>query len=393
MPKIKLTPSFIKQSLTCPEGKIRIEYCDTVQPGFYVEVRSTSAGRGTFYLRYKDKRGKTCHQKLGRSCDLTLTQARQRAKTLKAEILLGADPRAEAKKQKQVILFVVFIHDHYLPYVKVRKRSWKNDEIMLRLRILKVFGDYPLNAITRQQIQSFHTALKEDGLSGATCDHHIKMIRYALNLAVQWDMLDRNPADKIPLFKDDNQKERYMTEEEQARLFEVLKTDANRTVCRLVLFLLTTGARLNEALKATWANIDVDKSTWRIPASDSKSKKMRAVPLNKKALEVLAELRREHGEDDLFINKRTGKRYVNINKAWYRIRGAAGMPNLRLHDLRHQYASYLVNSGRSLYEVQQILGHSDPIVTQRYAHLSTSALQAAAESASQYVGEGQSKVA
>jgi len=157
------------------------------------------------------------------------------------------------------------------------------------------------------------------------------------------------------------------------------------------MFLLTTGARLNEALKATWANIDVGKSTWRIPASDSKSKKMRAVPLNKKALEVLVVLRKEHDEDDLFINKRTGKRYVNINKAWYRIRGDAGMPNLRLHDLRHQYASYLVNSGRSLYEVQQILGHSDPTVTQRYAHLSTRALQEAAESASQYVGEALQK--
>lgn len=71
-----------------------------------------------------------------------------------------------------------------------------------------------------------------------------------------------------------------------------------------------------------------------------------------------------------------------IRKGWYRLRNDAGLPHLRLHDLRHQYASFLVNSGRTLYEVQQILGHSDPMVTQRYAHLSSKSLQEAAASAS-----------
>ncbi|MEH6616997.1 MAG: site-specific integrase [Porticoccus sp.] len=98
-------------------------------------------------------------------------------------------------------------------------------------------------------------------------------------------------------------------------------------------------------------------------------------------------MEKENDQGHLFINPRTGKRYTNINKTWYRIRKEAGLPNLRMHDLRHQYASHLVNSGRSLYEVQQILGHSDPTVTQRYAHLSTRALQEAAESASACLGD------
>ena len=137
---------------------------------------------------------------------------------------------------------------------------------------------------------------------------------------------------------------------------------------------------------ATWDHIDEDKKDWRIPASNSKSKKARSVPLNSKPLEVLSQLPKWDNKPHLFINRRTGKRYVNINKTWNSIRAKAGLPKLRLHDLRHQYASHLVNSGRSLYEVQQILGHSDPTVTQRYAHLSARALQDAAESASACLG-------
>jgi len=82
------------------------------------------------------------------------------------------------------------------------------------------------------------------------------------------------------------------------------------------------------------------------------------------------------------VNEETKKPYTTIMKVWSRLRTKAGVPHLRIHDLRHQYASFLVNSGRSLYEVQQILGHSDPKVTQRYAHLSTRSLQEAANSAS-----------
>jgi integrase len=109
---------------------------------------------------------------------------------------------------------------------------------------------------------------------------------------------------------------------------------------------------------------------------------MRPVPLNTVALEVLSQTHRRDGQEYVFINRRTRKPYTDIKKSWLRLKTLAGMPELRLHDLRHQYASLLVNSGRSLYEVQQILGHSDPTVTQRYAHLSTATLQEAAESAS-----------
>ncbi|NIB45131.1 tyrosine-type recombinase/integrase [Pseudomaricurvus alkylphenolicus] len=387
MPRILLTKKVISDQLICPPGKNKIELCDTALPGLLVETRATSPGVGTFYLRYKNDQRETKYLKLGRTSEISLERARQQAKKLKAEVLTGSDPSSDRQQLKDVPTFTAFMEDRYLPYAKARKRSWTFDESMCRLRIFRVLGNFRLTEITRLQIQTFHSALLDEGLAHATCDHHLKLIRHSLNLAVEWGLLEKNPAEKIPLFRVDNRKERYMTDEEQARLLEVLDKHPNRVIALLVKFLLCTGARVNEALTATWDNVDTDNKVWRIPATNSKSKKINSKPLNQSALDILKELRElNRYHDHLFVNPRTGKPYVNVQKPWRRIRTEAGLPELRLHDLRHQFASMLVNSGRSLYEVQQILGHSDPTVTQRYAHLSSSTMQEAAETATLYPG-------
>lgn len=388
MPVIKLTNEFIKDGLQSLD-KSRIEYCDSEIPGLYVEVRASRPGQGTFYIRYKDDTNKTCHQKIGRTADVSLLEARRQARTLKAQIQLGADPRGEEKARKTVVTFKEFFDQHYLPYVTPRKRSWKRDEELFKLRIEDAFGSKRLNEITRQQVQTFHTSLLAQGLSGASCDHHVKLIRQALNLAIEWDMLDKNPAAKVPLFNMDNKVEHYLDDAQLEKLLMVLRSEDNaRSVCLIAMFLLSTGARLNEALQATWSQIDRQTKVWRIPASNSKSKRIRAVPLNESAFDVLNQLDTEGTFEHLFVNRQTGNPYTTVHKVWGRLRKKAGLPFLRIHDLRHQYASFLVNSGRTLYEVQQILGHSDPSVTQRYAHLSTKSLQDAANSASDVIRRG-----
>jgi Arm DNA-binding domain len=132
---VKLTPHIIANELQCPERQSRIELCDDDRSGLYVEVRSTSPGQGTYYLRYKDATGKTCHQKIGRTTDIDLAEARKRARTLRAQIALGADPRGEAKAQREVPTLDTFFTEHYEPFAKPRKRSWKRDEELYRLRI------------------------------------------------------------------------------------------------------------------------------------------------------------------------------------------------------------------------------------------------------------------
>lgn len=379
---VKLTQPFIDTQLVCPQGTQRSEFVSDERNGLYVEVRSTSNGQGTYYLRYKDQGGKSCHQKIGRTADISLAEARRKIKELKAEIALGADPRAEEKARKSVITFDDFFHNEYLPYVKQRKRSWDRDEELYRLRIRAMFGNKRLNQVSRLQIQTFHSSLLDGGLAPATANHHLKLIRHMLNLSIEWNMLEKNPASRIHMFAENNQIERYMNDEQLANLLEVLRTDSCRSVCLIAMFLLATGCRLNEALSACWPQVDKDKRVWRIPANNSKSKRMRPVPLNDTAIEVLNQLDTEGQYEYLFINKKTKKPYVNIAKVWERLRVKAGLPHLRCHDLRHQAASNLINSGSSLYIVQQILGHSDPSVTQRYSHLSMKTLNDASDNAS-----------
>ena len=379
---LKLTQQLIDAGLTCPDDKKHIEYCDTEVPGLYLAVTRATPGQGTFYVRYKNNQSKTQHQKIGRTNDTTLAEARKRARNLKAEIQLGADPRGDEKARKAVITFAEFFDGHYLPYVKPRKRSWKRDEELYRLHVRDKLGSKRLTEITRQQVQLLHTAVLGKGLSHATADHVLKVIRHALNLAVDWSMLDKNPTVGVPLFMVDNKVERYLNDVELEGLLGVLRTDKNRTICRIALFLMSTGCRLNEALQATWTQVDRGNRVWRISATNSKSKKVRSVPLNDSALEVIDQLDTEGCHEYLFVNEKTAKPYGTIMKVWARLRAKAGLPQLRVHDLRHQYASFLANSGRTLYEVQQILGHSDPSVTQRYAHLSSRSLQEAASTAS-----------
>lgn len=377
-----MTQAFITNHLICPAGQNRVEFVPDDLPGMYIEVRAATPGFGTYFYRYKDATGKTCHQKIGKTVDVTLMDARKESKRLKAEIALGANPRADAKVQKTVPTFAAFFQDKYLPHVKPRKRSWGRDEELYRLRIKDVFGDHRLNQITRQKVQLFHTSLLDQGLSPATADHHIKLMRYALNLAVDWEILDKNPIQGIKLFNADNKVEHYLDGAELDRLLTVLRNDANRTVCLIAMFLLSTGCRLNEALQAKWSQIDRRSTVWRIPATNSKSKRMRSVPLNPSALHVLDQLDTEGEFDHVFINHQSRLPYTTIMKVWIRLRNKAELPKLRIHDLRHGFASLLVSSGRTLYEVQQILGHSDPKVTMRYSHLSTKALQDAANSGS-----------
>ncbi|NJD24548.1 MAG: DUF4102 domain-containing protein [Betaproteobacteria bacterium] len=393
MPIIKLTPQFLTTSLACPPTKTRVEFCDTDVPGLYIAVRAASPGEGVYYLRWKDGTNKTCHTKLGRTTDIDLAEARKAARQLRNDIALGANPQAEARAAKAVPTVADFFEQQYLPFAKPRKRSYRRDEEMYRLRIKESFGRLRLNEVSRKQVQLFHNRLLTDGLKPASADHHLKLMRRAWNLAVEWEILETSPLTRLQLFNPDNRIEHYLSPEQLDKLVGVLRTAPPRTVCNVALFLLATGARLNEALRARWDQIDKENRVWKIPASNSKNGRAHSTPINDAALEVLGQLGTEGKYDNLFINTRTKKPLVNVHKVWGRLRAQAGMEWLRIHDLRHSYASFLVNSGRTLYEVQQILGHSDSKVTERYAHLSTKTLQEAANTASVIIQGAGSKAA
>ncbi len=382
MPKVNLNKAFLKDCLICPEGKTRTEFVCNRTAGFFLEVSGKSPGVGTYYVRYRDINCKPKTVKLGRTDDTGLDVAREKAVSIREQASQGKDPLADLPRNKPKPIFGDFFTEQYLPHAKIHKRTWDNDLHMFNAALKKEFGGERIDCIKRYQVESFHRKLRESGKSPATCDHYAKLMRHVLNLAVEWELLEANPLVRIKLFREDNRLERYMDDEALSGLLDTLHNHYNRPICEMVLFLLSTGARRGEAMLAEWKHMDMDTKVWRIPSKISKSKRIRSVPLNDAALDVLGTIQGRYDSEYIFLNPRTKKPYVNITKPWNTIRMAAGLPKLRLHDLRHQHASMLVNAGRSLYEVQQILGHANSSVTERYAHLSKASLQQASDTVS-----------
>jgi integrase len=152
----------------------------------------------------------------------------------------------------------------------------------------------------------------------------------------------------------------------------------------IVPMLILTGARKREVLDAKWADFNLERKHWLIPMT--KSGKARHVPLSDGALMVLSAVPRLPDCDWAFPNPQTSEPYVSIYYPWDTARKLAGLADVRMHDLRHSFASLLINSGRTLYEVQRLLGHTQIKTTQRYAHLSEDTLRAAANAATTAVG-------
>jgi len=372
--------------LVCPEGKRRIEYVDKGGTGLYVEVRSTSPGEGTYYWRTRHpETGKTVHYKVGRTTEIDLATAREKVRELRAKQTLGliAETPKDARSNNTSITLDQAVEQYVFPSLRLRLRSAKKYEAIYKSRILGRLGATPVNAIERHQIIALQGSLvRDDGLAPASANRVIAILRRCLSALVDQGLMERNPASRIAMYTE-SRTEHYLQAEDLQKLLAVLRSGTKRNfmVRMLAFFLLSTGARLNEALQAQWKDIDRENRVWRIPESNSKSKKVRSVPLNDSSLWVLDQLDTEDKFEWLFRSV-TGERLKYVHGAWERLRIKAGLPHTRLHDLRHQHASFLVNSGRTLYEVQAILGHNDPSVTQRYAHLSTKTLQDASDSAS-----------
>lgn len=383
MPKAHLTPQLIKQT-ACPDGKAKCDLFDSNCKGLMVEVRRT--GHKTYYLRYQNQRGRTRQLKIADERDVTLSQARQLADGLRNKIAMGEDPLEEKAVLRQVCTFAEFIDQQYLPYVKSYKRSWDCDVSLLKNHLLPRFGRNYMDEITRQDIQKMHHDRRAAGAAPGSANRLLIMMRYIFNLAIKWEVpgIKVNPCKGVPLMEENNKMERYLSVEEAQRLYESVCKSENTMLKYIVPMLILTGARKREVLDAKWQDFDFSRRIWRIPMS--KSGKARHVPLSDGALTLLSTMPRKPDCDWTFANPETGKPYVSIFYAWNTARKNAGLSDVRMHDLRHSFASLLINSGRTLYEVQHILGHTQVKTTQRYAHLSQDTLLAAANAATVAVG-------
>ena len=386
MPNVMLSTEFIQTGLVVPEGKRSIEYCDLQVRGMYVAVLATSPGRGTYFSRWRNinNGNRTAHTKIGRTDEISLSDARKRALALKADIYRGKDPQGEMREKRRIPTFGDFFTEQYLPLVKAKNRSWENAESMFRLRIKDRFGSTRLDQITVQQLRQFHAELRASGLSGASCDHHIKLMRHVYSTAISFEVVEKNPAKNVPLFNADNRRYRTLSQEELARLLAVL--NGKRRHCpvgQLIYFMLCCGCRVGAALAADWKQFDFENRVWRIPSESAKNKRHATIPINDAAFALLNSIPRRSGQEFVFRSRQTGGRLKHYAKTFARIAEEAQLKDITAHDIRRTFGSLAINQGVSLHAVSKLLTHSQSAITEsRYAFLSTDSLQAASDAVS-----------
>ena len=375
MPKVALDTVIVRNAW-CPPNQARLDLYDTAITGFMLEIRQS--GLKTYYLRYRNVRGAQKQVRIGDAQTLTFKQAKTIAQRYKTRLLLGEDILEQKKALKQVPKLEEFVKDYFLPYIKLYKRGWKTNVSMLKNHILPEFGSLYLDEITQTAIIKLHCLMKEKGYAAVTCNNAVIMMRYMFNSAKKWEVhgADANPAKGIALFEVNNQRERYLTKEEVTRLKEAIYLSGNTQLKYIVSLLLFTGCRKRELLDAKWEHFDLDRRSWRIPTS--KSGKSRYVPISDTMLTILFQIPRFESCPYLLPNPKTLKPFNTVYFAWNLARTRAGLADLRMHDLRHSFASFLINANRSLYEIQSILGHTQISTTQRYAHLTQKTLVEAA---------------
>lgn len=362
------------------DGKSKEEFGDAITKGLFLEVRASEKSVPTWYLRLKGPKG-NIYKRLGTLREVTLPQARKLTKQIRAEhavaVMSGTLEKGLADKHEMTL--DEFMRDHYFPHAFLHKRSAKKDEQLYRIHIGPRFKDTPLSQITRRDVQAFHNELLKKGQSPASADHSLKLLKRCANLCCQWEFLDRHVLKGVPLFSVSNMVTTYLQEHDVTRLVEVLRKDSNRPVCNLLSFLICVGLRRMTGQLLRWSELDLENRVLNIPAAKSKSKRPVSIPLNDSAMHVLQQVDTKGKYEYVFVNPKTGKPYTTITRVWYRLRKKAGLSdNVRMHDLRHYFASALSLAGVPAQEISLLMTHADSRSVQRYLHVSMPRLQQSA---------------
>ncbi|KRB27955.1 site-specific integrase [Acidovorax sp. Root70] len=380
MPIVQLSAQFVKEAV-CPPDKKKVDYYDSAIKGFILETRLS--GGKTFHLRYRDNHSKLRQYKIGDASAISFDKARQQAQRLRSQTVLGESPMEGRKALRQVPTVAEFVTDIYIPHIKLHRRNIQSTLSFLKHHLLPRFGAKHMEEITADMISKAQEDLRAKGYSAAQADKMPVLFKIIFNLAKKKNTpgVQSNPAADVKLFNADNARERYLSTEETLRLQEALERGENEQMKYIVNLLLMFGCRKRELLEAKWEDFDLERRNWHIPMS--KSGKPRNVPISMKALELLKTLPRWKGCPYVVPNPATKKPFGNLYYPWEKVRQAAGLPDVRMHDLRHTFASNLVNSGQPIFVVSKLLGHTQIKTTMRYSHLGDDTLLSAVDMAAQ----------
>ena len=384
-----------------PTARIEKSTVDSAAPGVrdtYVwdeklkgyGLKVTPAGKKVYLVQYRlgGQKGRTRRVTIGEhgrvfkdGDTLTPDKARGEAKRLLGEVAAGRDPadgrdKARAESTLGEVL-EQFLTEH--ADTKLKNSTAGEYRRLARLYVLPAFRHRRLGDVNRADVARFHHGLKHKPYQA---NRSVALLSKFYNWCEKHGLRPdgSNPCRHVEKYKE-HKRERFLSEQELARLGEALRAaesdqTASPWVIAAIRLLTLTGARLGEVLTLEWEHVDFEHQQLRL--ADSKTGR-KSIYLNAPALEVLAMLPRLEGNPFVICGDKAESHLVNLQKPWRRIRVSAGLEDVRIHDLRHSFASIAAGGGMSLPLIGALLGHSQPQTTQRYAHLSADPLKAASD--------------
>jgi len=373
---IRLTDALIKKLAPAAAGQQYLQF-DSETTGLAVRV---TGGSKSIILDYRF-RGKQRRMTIGRWPEWAVSAARTRASELRRLIDQGIDPlEQEATARAESVTVADFWWRVYEPHhVATRRPSWARDvRSMMARDVLPRLGKRLVKEIDHADAAALHRAITKRAPSRA--NRTIAVLSHLMSYVERPHVAE--DGEKIPALRaqgsnpcrgiarnPEDRRERFLSPAELGRLAEALERHPGRNTANLVRFLLLTGCRFGEATTATWSQFDVERGTWTKPSSHTKQKRSHTTPLSAPALALVAEMKAANGSSPYLFPGPTGKPITTIKTAWRSICRQAGLDEVRVHDLRHSFASVLAAGGASLVLIGQLLGHTQAATTQRYTHL------------------------
>ena len=375
---IRLTDKLIAE-LAAPAQGNRIYYdAPNAKGGDWISgfgVRITASGQRSFIYNYRTRGGRERRITIGSPPAWNVVAARKAAGDLRRNIDMGDDPMADRVKERDAEtvkdlaeMFEVEHLRHKRPRTVTEYKAIIKTEILPAIGALKVADEGLFEDIGR-----LHRKISQRAPCRA--NRALAVLSVMFTLAIKKRLRKDNPCVGIQ-HNEETPRERYLTDAELTALVSALDAHKDQRAADIFRILLLTGARRGEVTGAEWSHFDLAAGVWTKPAALMKNKKAHRVPLSEAALDLFKQIHAKAG-DLPFVFPSRDRHLNDVRRAWVAICAAAGIKGLRMHDLRHNYASLLVNSGMSLAIIGRLIGHANQASTARYAHLQDHVLREA----------------
>lgn len=366
----KITDKMVRE-LSPPTSGNQILVRDSLLIGF--AVRITANGFVSFVLNYNCN-GAQRRLTIGSPPSWSVAAAREEAKKLRRMADVGRDPLEERRSAKSEPVLSELWARYETDVLSTRAdKTQKNVKSIWKRLIQPKLGSKKLSAILPQDIDRLHREVSK--LTPTQSNRMLATLQHLFSTAMRWRLVTSNPVKGVQRNREDR-RERFLSHEELSRLLSTLDQRTQTPSILAVRFLLMTGARSGETFRAKWDEIDLKTAVWSKPASNTKNGKSHRVPLSPDAVKLLKILKAKRQNKYVFYGKARGH-LTTIKKVFNSVMKEAEIVDIRVHDLRHSYASFLIEQGVTLPVIGRLLGHSQIATTSRYAHLVDADLRSA----------------